>query len=92
MVDQRSEDLRIVEHARRWLPYGGCADSVLVDFGLTPDRYWQRLALLIEGPAGQQLPCDQRNGLRRQIRRATGVSASAQRAGVIPRTLAVRID
>lgn len=74
MVDRRTVDQGILEHARRWLPYGGCTDNVLVDFGLTPDRYWRRLYLLIEGPAGRQLPAEERDALRDQIGCATAIS------------------
>ncbi|QSE86908.1 DUF3263 domain-containing protein [Rhodococcus koreensis] len=50
------EDTRIIEFARRWLPYGGgTTGDLLVEFGMTPACYLARLGKILDSPAGRQL-------------------------------------
>jgi hypothetical protein len=81
MADRGVEDRHILEHARRWLPYGGCADDVLVEFGLTPSGYYARLADILVGSAAGDLPPGVRAALGRYVRAHTTPSAPA-RTGV----------
>ena len=40
----------LVEHYRRWEPYGGSsADDLMIDFGLTPARFRERLLEAAKG-------------------------------------------
>ncbi|MCQ4122558.1 DUF3263 domain-containing protein [Rhodococcus tibetensis] len=50
------EDARVIEFARRWLPYGGGnTGDLLVEFGMTPAGYLARLREILDGPAGWRL-------------------------------------
>ncbi len=50
------EDDRIVEFARRWLPYGGGSPGdLLVEFGMTPAGYLTRLGEILDSPAAIRL-------------------------------------
>ncbi|QTJ67155.1 DUF3263 domain-containing protein [Rhodococcus sp. ZPP] len=59
------EDSRILEFARRWLPYGGGnTGDLLVEFGMTPAGYIARLGEILDGPAGWHLDPQLRADLR----------------------------
>ncbi|MEN0137378.1 MAG: hypothetical protein AAGC80_19670 [Rhodococcus sp. (in: high G+C Gram-positive bacteria)] len=59
------EDTRLVEFARRWLPYGGGnTGDLLVEFGMTPACYLARLRKILDGPVGRQLDSQFRTELR----------------------------
>ncbi|MFF1946317.1 DUF3263 domain-containing protein [Rhodococcus qingshengii] len=43
------EDRHLLDFARKWAPYGGpSADEIFVNFGMSNDRYWQRLREALE--------------------------------------------
>ncbi|MEU2006304.1 DUF3263 domain-containing protein [Rhodococcus sp. NPDC019627] len=69
MIDDSAlEDLRIIEFARRWLPYGGgTTGDLLVEFGMTPACYVARLDSILAGPTANQLDPNFREDLRRFV-------------------------
>ncbi|MFE7421651.1 DUF3263 domain-containing protein [Rhodococcus sp. NPDC057529] len=63
--DSVIDDVRVVEFARRWLPYGGgTTGDLLVEFGMTPACYLARLGKILSGPVGQRLDPQLRADLR----------------------------
>ncbi|MFD9664249.1 DUF3263 domain-containing protein [Rhodococcus sp. NPDC059968] len=43
------EDKDIVDFARLWIPYGGPrSEDILVKFGMTPSRFYWKLARIVE--------------------------------------------
>lgn len=59
------DDTRIIEFARRWLPYGGGnTGDLLVEFGMTPACYIARLGKILDSPAVQRLDPQLRADLR----------------------------
>ncbi|MFD9664900.1 DUF3263 domain-containing protein [Rhodococcus sp. NPDC059968] len=69
MIDDSAiEDMRIIEFARRWLPYGGgTTGDLLVEFGMTPACYIARLDSILTGPTANQLDPNFRDDLRRFV-------------------------
>ncbi|MDJ0420129.1 DUF3263 domain-containing protein [Rhodococcus opacus] len=69
MIDDSAiEDMRIIEFARRWLPYGGgTTGDLLVEFGMTPACYIARLNSILAGPTANQLDPTFRDDLRRFV-------------------------
>lgn len=66
--DSVIEDMRIIEFARRWLPYGGgTTGDLLVEFGMTPAGYVARLNNILAGPIANQLDPNFRDDLRRFV-------------------------
>ncbi|WP_213575934.1 DUF3263 domain-containing protein [Rhodococcus sp. USK13] len=62
------EDMRIIEFARRWLPYGGgTTGDLLVEFGMTPACYIARLDSILARPTDNQLDPNFREDLRRFV-------------------------
>lgn len=58
-------DEELLEFARRWEPFGGPrAADILVEFGMTPRRFSERLKELRSGAGGRSL------GYRRRTRSA----------------------
>jgi uracil-DNA glycosylase len=56
MNDSVIEDAQILEFARRWMPYGGGnSGDLLVEFGMTPAGYRDRLRRILNGPVGRRL-------------------------------------
>ncbi|MGW4340671.1 DUF3263 domain-containing protein [Rhodococcus koreensis] len=56
MSNTANEDAQILDYARRWLPYGGgTAGDLLIEFGLTPARYLNRLEAIIDGPESEHM-------------------------------------
>jgi hypothetical protein len=54
--DSAIEDAQILEFARRWLPYGGgSAEDLLVEFGMTPAGYLDRLRRVLDKPVSRRL-------------------------------------
>ena len=80
MIDDYSslEDMRIIEFARRWLPYGGgTTGDLLVEFGMTPDCYLARLDSILAGPRAEELDPTFRDDLRRFVSIRTSQPAPA---------------
>lgn len=43
-----SDDIRILEFARRWYPYGGGeAEDIMVDFGVSASEFYSRVEYLL---------------------------------------------
>ncbi|RZK94742.1 MAG: DUF3263 domain-containing protein [Rhodococcus sp. (in: high G+C Gram-positive bacteria)] len=62
------EDTRIIEFARRWLPYGGGnTGDLLVEFGMTPACYIARLGKILDSPVGRCLDPQLRTDLGRFV-------------------------
>lgn len=77
--DSALEDLRIIEFARRWLPYGGgTTGDLLVEFGMTPACYLAKLESILAGPAANQLDPNFRDDLRRFVSIRTSQPAPTQ--------------
>lgn len=54
--DSPIEDAQILDFARRWLPYGGGSpEDILVEFGMTPARYLDRLGRVLDKPVSRRL-------------------------------------
>ena len=39
---------RQLQFLSRWMPYGGCDEEILPEFGLTPKEFYRRLAQLLD--------------------------------------------
>lgn len=64
--DSKDEDAQILEFARRWLPFGGGEPiDLMVEFGLTPAGYMNRLRAALNGPASSTLDPRLRLALQR---------------------------
>ncbi|MGZ9886475.1 DUF3263 domain-containing protein [Rhodococcus ruber] len=75
------EDDRIVEFARRWLPYGGGSPGdLLVEFGMTPAGYLARLGEILDSPAALRLHPRLRADLRNFVAARTVASRAAESA------------
>lgn len=63
-----SLDSRILEIARRWLPYGGApAEEILVEFGITERRFDQHVARILNSEFASHLSPADRVALSNQL-------------------------
>jgi hypothetical protein len=61
-------DRDIVLFALTWLPFGGVsAEHIWLEFGMTPDRYIDRLTEFLGGPGARRLHDDCARELRRFV-------------------------
>jgi hypothetical protein len=59
------DDTHLLEFARKWLPFGGgLTGDLLVEFGMTPAGYVNRLDNIRSGSAARELPPQLRADLR----------------------------
>ncbi|OZC42691.1 hypothetical protein CH289_27255 [Rhodococcus sp. RS1C4] len=78
----KTEDERIVDYARRWLPFGVCnLEDTLVEFGLTPDQYLSRLGGILEGLTTSSLTSRTRLDLTKLLTSTKDLLRSSRRSG-----------
>ncbi|MGW5301366.1 DUF3263 domain-containing protein [Rhodococcus aetherivorans] len=63
-----AEDRIMIDFARRWLPFGGPRqEDILVEFGLTPLVFAERVLKLLDAPRALGLPMPEVNALRAMV-------------------------
>ncbi|RYF58007.1 MAG: DUF3263 domain-containing protein [Comamonadaceae bacterium] len=70
------EDRIMLDFARRWTHYGGApAGEIWVEFGMTPDRFYEHIQRILGSLTSRSLPPHERHRLEQLVPHRLGRAA-----------------